>query len=57
MPDNTPQVKIDLVREFGGEIIFSGPTIKSREETLDNVSKEFGGVVIPPYNDWNVISG
>ena len=31
MPNNTPKVKVDNVKRYGGEIIFCEPNIKSRE--------------------------
>lgn len=57
MPDNSPHVKQDAVREYGGNIIFCEPTLKAREETLNNVVAETGAVFIHPYNNYNVIAG
>ncbi len=57
MPDNSPLVKQDAVREYGGKIILCEPTLKAREETLAKVVTETGTVFIHPYNNYNVIAG
>lgn len=57
MPDNSPRVKQDAVREYGGKIFFCEPTLKAREETLNNVVSDTGAVFIHPYNNYNVIAG
>ena len=57
MPDNTPKVKVDNVKRFGGEIIFCDPNIKSRENTLNKIVKEDGSTIVHPYNDEKIIAG
>jgi threonine dehydratase len=37
MPNNTSQVKIDLVKLYNGEIHFSGPTQNDLENLLEKV--------------------
>jgi len=57
MPSNAPQVKIDAVEGYGGEIIISKPTLVSREEEAEKIVKEKGATFIHPSNDYNVILG
>lgn len=57
MPNNSKKVKIDAVKGYGAEIIFCEPTLKSREDTLDDVVKETGAYFIHPYNNYNIICG
>ncbi len=57
MPKSAPQVKIDAVKGYGGEIIPCEPTLKSREETLKQVVKDTGAVFIHSSNDHRVIAG
>jgi len=57
MPDNSPLVKQDAVREYGGNIIFCEPTLQAREETLEKVVADTGAVFIHPYNNYKVIAG
>ncbi|MFC2085177.1 pyridoxal-phosphate dependent enzyme [Bacteroidota bacterium] len=57
MPKNAPKIKIEAVKEYGAEIIFCEPNLKSREETLRKVVSKTGAVFIHPYNDFRIICG
>ena len=57
MPTNSPRVKVNAVKGYGGRITFCQPTLASRETTLDEVVKETGAYFIHPYNDPRIISG
>jgi threonine dehydratase len=57
MPTNAPKVKIDAVRGYGAEIRFCEPTMKAREDTLEEVLDITGAHFIPPYNDYRIIAG
>ena len=57
MPDNTPKVKVDNVRRYGGDIIFCEPNIKAREGTLEKMVKNTGSTIVHPYNDERIIAG
>ena len=57
MPENAPEIKKKAVAGYGATIIYCQPTLKAREETLDEVVKETGATFIHPYNHFNVICG
>ena len=58
MPNNSPIVKQNSVREYNGQITFSQPTQLSREETAAAKQKELSNApLIHPSNDINVIAG
>lgn len=57
MPENAPQIKINAVKEYGGNIIFCKPNHKARETTADEVIKNTGAYFIHPFNDDNIIAG
>lgn len=57
MPENAPNVKVDAVRGYGGEITFCKPTLSAREETLDKVVERTRAVIIHPYDDYDIIAG
>ncbi|HFB67536.1 MAG TPA: pyridoxal-phosphate dependent enzyme [Calditrichae bacterium] len=57
MPENSPAVKVAAVRDYGARITFCKPTLKAREETLQQVVEKTGAVFIHPYNNPNVIAG
>ncbi len=57
MPKNAPQIKINAVADYGGEIIFCEPTLQARESSLAQVIARTGAHEIHPYNDYRIIAG
>lgn len=57
MPENSARIKIDAVREYGGEITFCTPTLASREKTLAEVIERTDATAVHPYNDYTIIAG
>lgn len=57
MPGNSPQIKKNAVKSYGGEIIFCGNTQADRETAADEVQNRTGATFIHPYNDVRVIAG
>ena len=57
MPSNAPRVKINAVKEYGGNISICPATLKDREKTTDALAKETGATFIHPSNDSDVILG
>jgi len=55
MPSNSSQVKINAVREYGGEITFCKPLLESRESTLREIISRTGATEIHPYNSYRII--
>ena len=57
MPSNAPQVKIDGVLEYGGKITRCVPTLKTRQETAEEIMHKTGASFLHPSNDKEVILG
>ncbi|KAJ0967189.1 hypothetical protein J5N97_024106 [Dioscorea zingiberensis] len=57
IPKNAPKCKVDNVKRYGGQIIWSETTIHSRETTASKVQQETGAVLVHPFNDKRIISG
>ena len=57
MPDNSPAVKVEAVRGYGGRVVFCEPTQAAREKTLAGVVEETGACFVHPYDDPRVIAG
>lgn len=57
MPGNSPQVKVNAVKGYGGKVIFCQPTLRAREETARRIQQKTNAVFIPPYDDPLVIAG
>jgi threonine dehydratase len=57
MPDNAPAVKIEATRELGAEIVFVGAASSARKEKAEELAREFGYSIIPPYDHPQIIAG
>lgn len=57
MPENSPSVKINAVREYGAEVTFCINTPEAREATVQEIIARTGAAFIHPYNDYGVIAG
>ncbi|KAL5747463.1 hypothetical protein ACOSP7_024464 [Xanthoceras sorbifolium] len=57
IPKNAPKCKVENVKRYGGQVIWSEPTMQSRENTASKVLQETGAALVHPYNDGRIISG
>ncbi|HVJ08152.1 MAG TPA: threonine/serine dehydratase [Acidisarcina sp.] len=57
MPANAPQVKQQATAALGGEIVLVGPSSQERRQKAEELAREFGYTVIPPYDDPAIIAG
>ena len=57
MPENSPNVKIEAVRDYRGQITFCKPTLQAREETILKVIAKTGATEIHPYDNYTIIAG
>jgi threonine dehydratase len=57
MPSDAPPVKIDKTRGHGAEVVLYDRVRESREEIGGRIAAERGAVVVPPFDDPDVIAG
>lgn len=57
MPNNAPKVKVEAVKEYGGQITFCEPNLKAREEGVKTIIQNTGAQLIHPFNDKDIILG
>ena len=57
MPSISTPSKIAGTRSHGAEVIFSGSTSVEREAVVADVQAKTGAILIPPYDDFNIICG
>ena len=57
MPSNAPQVKVKATLALGAEIVIVGPGTVERQARAEALAAEFGYVVIPPFDDRDIIAG
>ncbi|WP_292073085.1 threonine ammonia-lyase [Brevundimonas sp. UBA7534] len=57
MPSDSPAVKVEGVRGFGGEVRFYDRWKESREAIGAEIAAERGSVLVPPFDDPFIIEG
>lgn len=57
MPVTTPQIKVDAVKRFGGEVVLSGDNYSEAADHCKQLVRETGRVFIHPFDDDLVIAG
>ncbi|MBC7914665.1 MAG: threonine/serine dehydratase [Pyrinomonadaceae bacterium] len=57
MPNNSPSVKVNAVKDYGAEITFCEPNQAARKGTLQAIIDATGAEFIHPYDDYRVITG
>ncbi len=57
MPNNAPAVKQQATAKLGAEIVLVGPASDERKAKAEELAAQQGYVIIPPYNDEQIIAG
>ena len=57
MPGDAPPVKLAATRGYGAEIVIYDRYLEDRESVARRVLDERGGVLVPPFDDLDVIAG
>ncbi|EFN00164.1 threonine ammonia-lyase, biosynthetic [Actinobacillus pleuropneumoniae] len=57
MPQNTPAIKVDAVRGFGGEVLLFGANFDEAKAKALELSTELGMTFVPPFDHPMVIAG
>jgi len=57
MPRNAPKIKVDSTAALGAEIVTVGPASSERLGKAEELAREHGYAIIPPYNDEQIVAG
>lgn len=57
VPTSCARAKIDAIRRYGGELVFTEPTLAARETAVARLVSETGATLVHPYDHPAVISG
>lgn len=57
MPADAPRIKIDNTRSHGAKIVFYDRQTENREEISARLAAEKGAVVVPSFDDPNIVAG
>ncbi|MFZ1053497.1 MAG: threonine/serine dehydratase [Candidatus Sulfotelmatobacter sp.] len=57
MPDNAPAIKREATAALGAESVIVGPSSAERQIKAEELAAQRGYVIVPPYNDEQIIAG
>jgi threonine dehydratase len=57
MPENAPAIKRQATAALGAEIVLVGPGSAERQSKAEELAAQRGYVIVPPYNDEQIIAG
>ncbi|MGA2376139.1 MAG: threonine/serine dehydratase [Candidatus Sulfotelmatobacter sp.] len=57
MPRNAPAIKREATAALGAEIVLVGPGSAERQLKAEKIAAQHGYVIVPPYNDEQIIAG
>ena len=57
MPRNAPKIKMESTAALGAEIVTVGPASAERMQKAEELARQHGYVIVPPYNDEQIIAG
>jgi threonine dehydratase len=57
MPENAPAIKREATAALGAEIVVVGPGSRERQSRAEQLAEQHGYVIVPPYNDEQIIAG
>ncbi len=57
MPGNAPAIKREATAALGAEIVLVGPGSAERQVKAEELAARHGYVIVPPYNDEQIIAG
>ncbi|MCA6285600.1 threonine/serine dehydratase [Phenylobacterium sp.] len=57
MPADAPAVKVEATRGYGAEVVFYDRMTESREAIATRLAGERGAVIVPAYDDPDIIAG
>jgi len=57
MPRAAPAIKREAIASLGAEILLVGPSSLERQHRAEELAREYGYVIVPPFNDEKIIAG
>jgi threonine ammonia-lyase medium form len=57
MPERAPALKLEATSGMGAELVLVGPGSDERKSKAEELAREHGYILIPPYNDEQIIAG
>jgi len=57
MPETAPAVKVEGVKQWGGEVVFAGRTSEDRRIKAEAIAAQDGLAIVPPFDHPDIVAG
>ncbi len=57
MPETAPAIKVDGVKQWGGEVVLAGRTSEDRRRAAEDIAAREGLAIVPPFDHWDIVAG
>ena len=57
MPETAPAVKVEGVKQWGGEVVLAGRTSEDRRRKAEELAAQEGLAVVPPFDHADIVAG
>ena len=57
MPETAPAVKVEGVKQWGGEVVFAGRTSEDRRVKAEAIAAKEGLAIVPPFDHPDIVAG
>jgi threonine dehydratase len=57
MPETAPAVKVEGVKQWGGEVVFAGRTSEDRRVKAEEIAGREGLAIVPPFDHSDIVAG
>jgi len=57
MPETAPAIKVNGVKQWGGEVVLAGRTSEDRRRAAEDIAAREGLAIVPPFDHWDIVAG
>jgi threonine dehydratase len=57
MPETAPAIKVEGVKQWGGEVVFAGRTSEDRRVKAEEIAATEGLAIVPPFDHPDIVAG
>jgi threonine dehydratase len=57
MPETAPAIKVNGVKQWGGEVVLAGRTSEDRRQAAEDIAAREGLAIVPPFDHRDIVAG
>src|SRR5260370_27011118 len=57
MAETAPAIKVNGVKQWGGEVVLAGRTSEDRRQAAEDIAAREGLAIVPPFDHWDIVAG